>query len=65
MPVGFEWPHLEVHSPASGGQAVSLLPLICLEKKREEEVGGVERLFGELGHERCIPIGGSRRYRLN
>ena len=55
----------EVHSPALGGQAVRLLPLICLEKKREEEIGGVETLVGELGHERCIPTGGSSRYRLN
>ena len=38
----------EVHSPASGGQALRLLPLIYLMKKQEEEVGGERYWLGSL-----------------
>ena len=38
----------EVHSPATGGQTLRLLPLIYLMKKKEEEVGGEKYWLGSL-----------------
>ena len=38
----------EVHSPATGGQTLRLLPLIYLMKKKEEEAGGEKYWLGSL-----------------